>query len=171
MNKLLSKSTLLFLIIFSLFSFGCSRVPSDKSMIEHFRAKEADFNKLLTMAREDKEIEKFTPEAVYKNTNDGKKDLLKTDIPSERIDEYHRLFQQTGVKGITKQADGGYSFDYWDGRPGLDPIDSAFKYYLYAETPPAPLLDSLEDSSKLPKDDFAYKQISDNWYLAYILLD
>lgn len=149
--------------LFALLTVGCgffSGQPSDKSMEENYRAHETDFKKLANMFREDANLDHINEAAAY--LPGGGSEPPKAEIPPQRLEEYHRLFKQTGVK-IILRGDNRIFFGAWSG-DGLD-ID-----YMFAENPPSPLIDSRDQMDKLPQDELravGYKKIADNWYLRF----
>ena len=160
--------------LFAMLAVGCgffSRPPaSDKSMQENFRAHEADFKKLASMFKEDNFS--FVSEAVPYLPSPERGQLKAAELSPQRLDEYLRLFKQTGVIYISR-GEGYISFLTQE---GSDPIDDLDKSYVYAENPPSPLVDSLDQIDKLPGNQLkkgVYKKIADNWYIefSYTTLD
>jgi hypothetical protein len=155
-------STLIGLFVFWIVGCGFfGGMPSDKSMESNFRAHETDFKKLVSMFKEDANLDHINEAAAYLPSNEIKPP--KAEIPPQRLDEYHRLFKQTGVK-IMFRGDNRIFFGEWS-EGGLD------KSFMYAENPPSPLVDSREQMDKLPPDELGrtvgYKKIADNWYLRF----
>lgn len=148
---------------------GCSSIPpSDQSMEEKFRAREAEFRKLASMFKEDSNLDSVDLTAAYL-PGDQPGTLPKAEISSGRMDEYRRLLNQTGVKKLRRYQD-SIHFIVWRGWNGIDPTNFKAKDYVYAETPPSPVADSLDQRDKLLIDGSApevYKKIADNWYLEY----
>ena len=135
--------------------------PSDKAMEENFRSHEADFNRLVTMFKEDSGVKTIDLESAY--TFDEPRQ--EPNLPSQRLSEYRRLLRQINVKSIYR-GETGISFLAWIG--GMD-MGKA-KYYVYTETPPTSLVDSLDKAEVLPRsygDIIANKKIGGNWYLSY----
>ena len=160
-------------LIFALSATGCffSRPPTDESMEEKFRSNEAAFKRLVMMIREDINLAAVDLEAAYLSSEKTADARPRAEIPAKRIEEYRRLLKQIGVHEI-RNADDGVFFLVWQGRE-IDPMNSGHKNYLYTETLPSPMLDSLNDTSKLPYQpgmDSGYKKIAENWYLEFIYL-
>lgn len=156
--------------VFVLSAVGCffSSPPSDKSMEEKFRSNEAAFNRLVVMIREDMNLAAVDLEAAYLPSKEIGDVRPKAKIAAKRTDEYHRLLKQIGANEI-RNIGGSIVFSVWESRE-IDPMNSGHKNYLYTETLPSPLLDSLDDTSELPSrtgEDLGYKKISDNWYLEF----
>ncbi len=161
-------------VFFVLSAFGCffSSPPSDISMEEKFRSNEAAFNRLVGMMREDSNLVAVDLKAAYLLSNEIGDDRPRSDITAKRIDEYHRLLKQIGVNEIGNFG-GSTTFKVWE---TFDWMSSEHKNYLYIETLPSPLLDSLNDKSKLRYEmkksaELGYKKIADNWYLEFIYFD
>jgi hypothetical protein len=153
--------------LFAMLAVGCGffgGLPSDESMEENFRAHEADFKKLTSMFKEDANLGHVNEAAAYLPGNE--RDSPKAELSPQRLDEYHRLFKQTGVK-IILRGDDRIFFGSWGGSDstGILGID-----YMYVENPPSPLIDSRDQLDKLPDDQqrkTGYKKIADNWYLRF----
>lgn len=163
----------IFAVIFLLSATGCffSRPPSDNSMEEKFRSNEAAFKRLVVMMREDMNLAAVNFDAAYFPSKEFGDSRPKADIPAKRFDEYRRLLKQIGASEIVNTG-GNISFTVWESGI-VDPIKSGYKNYLYTETLPSPMLDSLDDTSKLRKaagEDSGYKKIAENWYLEFIYL-
>lgn len=143
---------------------GCffSHPPSDESMEDKFRSNEAAFRRLVVMIREDINLAGVDLNAAYLPSKEiGVRP--EAEIPAKRVEEYHRLLKQTGVTEMTNAGD-KIAFLAWQSRE-IDPTGSGYKNYLYTETLPSPLLDSLDDTSKLQKaagENSGYKKIAEN---------
>ena len=166
-NLILQIALFLFAILvggcgsFDVFNHDETPMPSDKAMEENFRTHEADFNKLVTMIREDAEVKIVDLESAY--TFDVPRQKL--ELPPQRLSEYRRLLKQINVKSIY-HGEMGISFLAWSGGTDMGKA----KYYVYSETPQTSLVDSLDNTSKLPHtsgDISASKKIGGNWYLSY----
>lgn len=158
-------------ILFVWLAVGCgffSRPPSDKTMEERFRSNEADFNKLITMYKEDKLFE-LTPEAAYVEPANGNDRGVKTELPPPRMEEYRRLLRQVNAGHVigTGRKVVLYVFE---GNVGWLESDYQSKSYVYAEKPPSSIVVSLDRKNDLPDNDYlidAYKKIADKWYLHF----
>jgi hypothetical protein len=162
--------------LFAMLAVGCgffSSPASDKSMLENFRAHEADFKKLASMFKEDNlgYVNKVAAAFLPSTERDPPK---AAELPPQRLDEYHRLFKQTGVIHIAR-GEGYISFLTQE---GSDPIDGLNKDYVYAENPLSPLVGSLDQIDQLSRyrgqlRKGVYKKIADNWYIEFriIMLD
>lgn len=166
MTKISKIILLLSLFMLAFFSIFYNSTPSDHTMSDQFYAKAADFNKLLTMVRED-DLDRISLDKVYKNRADGEKGRIQVELPPERMEEYRRLFQKTAVQLIINDENDRYVFGFWKGVYSLDLRTSHSKSFVYLETPPKNLFDSLDEAKKLSNNSMSYKKISDNWYLEY----
>ena len=164
--------------LFAMLAVGCgifsSPPASDKSWQENFRAHEADFKKLASMFKEDANLFLLNEAAGFFDSTERSVPPKAAELPPQRMDEYRRLLKQTGVLMISRG--GGYI--YFVTQEGHDPIDYLHKRYVYAENPPSPLVDSLDQIDKLSRNrgqlrKGVYKKIADNWYLEFriIILD
>ena len=156
------------LALFGLLAVGCSSLnptPTDKSMEEKFRANEADFKKIVTMFREDK-LSRLRPDAAYTEPNGELNPAVKVELPVPRMEEYRRLLRQIGSDGMESMSNNQAIILYvFTGKGGWFSSDYREKSYVYSETPPEPIVDSLDqDKTK----QIGYKKITDIWYLKYI---
>lgn len=138
---------------------GCSTIgyPSDRLLQARFRSAEADFNKLASMFKEDSHLFKLDRESAYSSWD------TKADLPQQRMDEYRHLLTKLKLVSVNRgEASGDVYLLVWTSRRML--FGAKSKYYLYAETPPEPLVDSL-DKLLGGTEAFAHKKISNNWYL------
>lgn len=172
-NKNMFNLKKIMVVTLALLVVGCffSSPPPDKSMEEKFRSNEAAFKRLVVMMREDMNLAAVDIDAAYLPSKEITDARTKAEISAKRIEEYRRLLKQIGVNEI-RNADSGILFLVWQSRE-IDLMNSGHKNYLYTETLPSPLLDSLDDTSKLPYQsgmDSGYKKIAENWYLEFIYL-
>lgn len=136
--------------------------PDDTILEERFRLLEADFNRLALMFKEDKTLISVNDEAAWLDYG------VKADIPQQRLDEYRSLFKKLGVKHIGRgEKSGDFYLPVWQ-RDGGSFGKGAAKYYVFADTAPEPLTDSLDKAyseTSRGHDAFGYKRVSGNWYL------
>ena len=156
-----------FIFLFALVVFSCSNpMPTDKSMEENFRARESDFHKLVSMMRENVSLESVDENGAFRP-----RDIY---VPAQQLDEYRRLLRETGVKNVVS-FNGSIIFIFWVDGDGfydryIDPGAYQVKEYIYTETMPSSLFDSLDDTEKLNVKQgvtSGFKKIGDNWFLRY----
>lgn len=157
---------LLSLFMIAFLSIFYNPTPSDHTMSDQFYSKVADFNKLLAMVMED-DLDSITPNKVYKKQADKKNLRLQVELAPERMEEYRRLLQKTGIQQIFNDENDRYVFGFWKGVYDMGLRTSHSKSFVYLETPPKNLFNSLDEAKKLPNNSMSYKKISDNWYLEY----
>ena len=148
------------LLVGCILACGCSNVgyPSDRTLDEKFRSCEADFVKLVSLFKEDAKLHKLDYEST-RSFGD-----LKTIIPEQRMEEYRGLLTKLGVKSLTRDERTGDIYLLVWSRPHMV-IGSKSKFYVYAEKPPEPLVDSLDGLAN-GTDALAYKRITHHWYLS-----
>lgn len=133
--------------------------PSDESLIERFHSEQADFEKLVAMLSEDRNLVRLTGDYVsYRN--------YATPLPNERLVEYRRLLKSLMLSdGVSRSPDG---FQLVASSRGMVLASSA-KSYSYSLKEPAPIVDSLDAVIKQNRGDQQpiWRRISGNWYLSY----
>lgn len=109
------------------------------------------------MFKEDSHLFKLDHESAFTSWD------TKADLPQQRMDEYRQLLTKLNVISVNRrEPSGDIALLVWTRRHMI--IGTKSKYYLYAETPPEPLVDSLDELVG-GADAFAHKRISNNWYL------
>ena len=154
------------LALLGLLAVGCSSLrvpPTDKSMEEKFRANGADFNKLITMFREDK-LSQLTPETAYIELSGNSDRAIQTELTPLRMEEYRRLLRQVGAEGIDTMNQAIILYVFTNKGEWVSQ-DYREKSYVYSQTPLSPIVGSL-DQNENPH--IGYKKISDDWYLRYV---
>jgi hypothetical protein len=141
---------------------GCDTVahPSDAVLIERFYRHQADFEKLVTMLDQDRDLVRITAKNVFLEKGATRQ------VPKERHDEYRRLLELLQLNGgIQRDKDGLILIASLKGII----IPNSSKSYLYALTEPSPLVESLDHVVSNNRGDQrpVYKRISGNWYLDY----
>lgn len=143
-----------------------SQPPSDRALEDRFRSREAELQRLVSMFQEDAQAGEVTPEAAYLPYSMGH-EKRRVDLSPERLSEYRRLLKKNALSAV--QRGGG-------GRIYLEAFASDYeqwKGYVYTESAPAPLVDTLNDFQAIGRSPAldstftrsGYKKISDNWYL------
>lgn len=146
--------------------------PSDNDLIEIFQKNEADFEKLIQMAKEDSEFVRIAPDFTWHKDNASvPRDVL--NLPSERFDEYRKLFRKLELKAgiINSQPK-----DVWfvSSAKGLVTGGSS-KGFMFLTEEPFPLVESLDEPDwnrpelKGRKSKILYRKLKDNWYLYYLI--
>lgn len=156
-GRLNNRFCCIFLSIFCYLN-GCARFPSDEMMIAHFRANKGDFERLLSMFRNDKELarigEDFTDPAVIV-------------IRQERLREYRNLLKQLDIYSLGGSTEKDF-VKLHSHSVGLS-ISGRAKGYVYSEEIPRLVVDDLDAYfAKHKRSSFtAYRSIEGNWYLFY----
>jgi hypothetical protein len=159
------KRNFTFIFLLSVFAAACGnslhfweKYPSDSLMEQRFREHEADFNRLADMFREDAQLSGVNYESAWLDYE------VKANIPQQRLDQYRSLFKKLQVEHIGRgRESGNFYLPFWHRDDYY--IGSATKYYIYAESPPSPLVDSLDKLQNSGQDAAAFKRISGNWYM------
>lgn len=160
----LSLSTLLLLLLCAA-SYFWSGPPSDRVLEERFRSRGADFNRLVSMFKEDSQLGEVTLEAAYLPYHPGS-EKHKANLSPQRMIAYRSLIKSNGLTAIKRGTRGEIFLAAFE-------VDmERWKGYVYAELPPSPLVSSLDDTKEIFEKPQAqsmttsgYKRIADNWYL------
>ncbi|MCM3874413.1 MAG: hypothetical protein ND895_27295 [Pyrinomonadaceae bacterium] len=133
---------------------------TDRSLEERFRSHEAEFSRLVQMLKEDSEVSRVNNEGAYK-AND-----IKATPSANRLEDYRGLLSKLDLISIFRDSgtDKIY-FALWNKADWF--MGGTNEYFVYAETPPAEeqyLVESL-DKLRTQTDAFAFKKITDRWYL------
>lgn len=156
-NVIFAASVLLLLIL-----GGCQNplnsYPTDSLLEERFRSHQIDFNRLADMFKEDAHLSRISPTAAWVSYD------VKASVPQQRFNEYRALFDKLKVKEIARgDPSGNFYILAWSKSDFI--IGGSSKLYIYAETPPAPLVDSLDKLKNSGHDAYAFKKIADHWYM------
>ena len=143
---------------------------SDQSLTKKFKQHEAEFNKLVMMAKKDNKFTRINPYYTYlENDERWPRPESKLDLTEERWNEYRKLFENSGAyDGIMRKID----------RSGVrTPSGTIFfiastkrdslKGYVYSETPLSPLFNSLDSLVSPSGNCLVYKRLNDKWYLFF----
>lgn len=142
---------------------GCNATshPSDQVLEHRFRARESDFNKLVQMLNEDKDIVRLDGDFVFLN------DSSTRNISNHRLAEYRRLFKAVGLEsGIHR--DRVHAVRLIASSKGLF-IPTSEKSYVYSSVEPSPVVESLDKIIERNRGDQppVFKRLSGDWYLYY----
>jgi len=149
-------------IAFLLCSISCSTShPTDYTLEQNLRLHQADFDKLVSMLNEDKDILRISDENVFFNEHS------KHALPQERLNEYRHFFKKLELEGGVHR-EGNNTLIFIASNRGLL-IPNSGKTYVYTLQPPSPIVDSLDDIIKSKTGDQTpiYKRLYGHWYLAY----
>jgi hypothetical protein len=136
--------------------------PSDSVMEATFNKHEAEFNRLVSMIKEDSPVDLVWPDRASAPSPNTVPNRVDVELPKERQKEYRTLFKRLGVRNMTRWRD-TITLEAWENN---NFVSSESKSYFYAESPPSPLVSSLEESSST-RDVSEYKHVRGNWYLHY----
>jgi hypothetical protein len=144
---------------------ACWLLPltSDARLEAVFRRNKGDFETLVRMSNEDSRFRRISLEFTHPRDHAG--------FPQARWTEYRRLFKKLGLEaGITREGPPTTIFFDATGRGFV--FGEEIKGYVYSETPPSPLVKSLDHGipPEVPVDPhgtWAFKVIEKNWYLYY----
>jgi hypothetical protein len=163
MKQLISRIALFSILVAVAFFVG-SRVaphPSDREMEQRLIAHEAEFNRLIDMLFEDKEIAIIDYDYVFPEQGSS------ITISNERLREYRSLFRKIGLD-VGAARDNPNTIRLVASRKGLF-LPRSEKSYVYSKIEPTPLVDSLDEIAKenSGKHSPVYRRLKGNWYLYY----
>jgi hypothetical protein len=140
---------------------------SDEAMIANFARHEAEFQRMVEMAEEDRRFTRIATEFTYPKTPKPTWDLgpAVALLPEARWSEYRALFLAANVPDGISHHDAQISLLYW----GSGVLDSTtYLEYVYSPEPPTPLVTSIDGARRSGAcGDRCYRQIADSWYLLY----
>jgi hypothetical protein len=167
---MLKKQTSLALIFaITIISFGCGSpldLPhkTDDELIKNFQEHKAEFENLLLMVLEDKDL--------FRVDNDwtSPEEPEKIGVSKERINKYRKIFKQLNIpRGFyAYRKEGIYSFT--SSAQGLG-VSGSSKGYVWSKTIPKNVIEN--DIDKYTEKPFTqdkypvYRHIEGNWYLTY----
>ncbi|MEI8292494.1 MAG: hypothetical protein WCG66_00740 [bacterium] len=146
-----------------LFIGGCgeSDHPKDNTLIINFRRNEVDFEHLLTMLRQDKELERVD------DTWTKPEDPATIGVTKERISSYRAIFSKLGIPRRFYAFHDPERFTLLASAHGLSVTGSA-KGYAYMVQKPDLVVASLDEYWSADGKSFtAYRHIKGNWYLYF----
>lgn len=147
-------------LLIALGACDIARHPSDAVLVESFYKHQPDFEKLVAMLDQDKDLIRITAQNTFLQRDANRQ------LPRERQDEYRRLLKLLKLNGgIQRDKDGLIFIASLQGVV----IPNSAKSYIYALKEPSPLVESLDEVISNNRGDQkpVYKRISGNWYLDY----
>jgi hypothetical protein len=149
-------------VIIYLFLAACGH-PSDESLRVRFLQREASFDKLLRMAREDSQMSHIAPAFTWPTNKE-------VPFPTQRWDEYRRLFRELGIEDGIQRLDNDRGLILIVRSTGMLGRGTA-KGYAYSTKQLEPVVDSLDTAIPQPcagqKHCIAFKRLKNNSYLSY----
>ena len=154
----LRKCACLLFLLFFVAGCGIFSYPTDQTMEARFRSDEASFQRLVQMFKEDARLYSLNHKAASLAFDQ------KADLSTQRMEEYRSLLRRLGLWVVSRgEKTGNIYLKAWHQNGFL--IGGSSKYYVYAEDPPAGLVDSLDKLKDGGQDAYAFKKIFDRWYL------
>jgi len=150
-------SILIFCVLFTACIFN---YPSDGILEQRFHSNKAEFDKLITMLKEDRDIVTLGFNYVFY------KDESSRELSEERLNEYRKLFKELNLNsGIYRDNESSVRLIIFE--KGW--LTNSEKSYLYSSIKPSEIVNSLDEIIKNDAGNHraAYKKIQDNWYLYY----
>lgn len=142
---------------------GCSvnPHPTDQMLEQRLNSNQADFDKLVGMFNEDRDIVRLDYNYVFLSEDSNR------NIPKERLDAYRHLFKKLELEGGFHR-DGNNVIRLIASTGGMFTANSE-KSYVYSRNELSPLVDSLDRVIKNDRGDQSpiYKKLHSNWYLYY----
>jgi hypothetical protein len=145
-----------------LLAAGCSYKSTftDRALEEKFRSQEAEFNRLVHMFKEDRQLSIVNSRDAFVAFN------VKANLPPPRFENYRDLLKQLNLNSISRgEQSGNVYLARWNKNDFF--IGGSNEYYVYAEFPPAEemyFVDSL-DHLRRQTDAYAFKKIAAGWYM------
>jgi hypothetical protein len=142
---------------------GCG-LTSDSRLETVFRKNQPDFDRLVAMSQQDTGFRVIASSFTHAYSPDG------AALSQDRWNEYRRLFSKLGISGGLAHSDSlkAAVFFLADGR-GLFVTNGLYKGYAYCETPPFPMVNSVDAMPRNLYDKnghaIAFKALGGNWYL------
>src|SRR5688572_8154974 len=154
-----------FLILFLLLltGAGCRAAshPTDDVLLRNFARHETDFERLLTMIRADKKLERVD------DTWTRPQDPSTIGVTPERIKSYRRIFATLGIPRGFYAFHDPERFTFLAGTRGLSVTGSA-KGYAYLAEKPRLVVTNLDTYWSADGRSFtAYRHIKGRWYLYF----
>jgi hypothetical protein len=152
------------LMLSAAFTGGDIPHKSDEELIANFQSHKAEFNRMLQMINEDKDLARVD----YDWTSPENPRTV--GISQERIDEYRSLFRRAGVPRGFSAFQSKDSIEFIASSQGLA-VSGSSKGYLYAKEPPSRVIDNLDNyraqKSTLSPAFPVFRHIEGNWYLFF----
>ncbi len=162
---LLAAPLLVYALMFSwIFTSGDIPHKPDEELIANFQSHKAEFNKLLQMVNEDKDLKRVD---YYWTAPENPQTI---GVSQERIDEYRRLFNKADIpRGFAAFQSKDY-IEFISSAQGLA-VSGSSKSYVYSIERPSNVVDNLDTyrspESKSSPTYPAYRHIEGNWYLCF----
>ena len=152
---------ILFWLLLTVGGCGKSSHPTDDALLRNFASHEADFERLLTMIRADKKLQRVD------DTWTRPEDPSTIGITPERIRSYRALFSTLGIpRGFYAFHDPEH-FTFLSSTRGLSVSGSA-KGYAYLAQRPNLVVTNLDAYWSADGRSFtAYRHIKGSWYLYF----
>lgn len=148
------------LIFTTLFVACILNYPSDEVLEQRFHSNKAEFDKLIAMLDEDKDIVTLGLNYVFYKGESSR------EVSEERLNEYRKLFKKLKLNaGIYRDNESSVRLIIF--KKGW--LTNSEKSYLYSSIEPSTLVNSLDDVIKNDAGNHrsVHKKIQDNWYLYY----
>lgn len=144
----------------------------DRDLEYIFDTHEEDFNSLISMFKEDTQLELVDSKNTRLSTVNNSTGMPTNGITDVRLNAYRALFQKIGLQyGMSRTnipntiAIGTYASGFV--------TNGIYKGYMYSPNNLEPLYDNLDNVnySEIPTDTFIFKKMRDSWYLYFIYYD
>ena len=137
---------------------SCSSSPTDRVMEDMLRSNEAEFNQLVSMFKEDASLWEVNREFAKSSWD------TKAILPSRRMEEYRRLLTRLNLIDVGRGERSGNTYlKAW--HRGAFPFGGSTKFYVYAESQPDRIVDSIDRIERGGQDASVFMKVKDNWYL------
>jgi hypothetical protein len=151
---------------------ACSSYPTDRAMESKLSTHRAEFDELVSMFKVDEDLRSVNREvAPGQNPNQS--------LPDERIAEYRRLLTELDLIAVERSRSGDIYLKVWETEPSyfMGSLVYSAKSYVYIQSqsgqigdlvsPSKKLVDSLDQAARSSDSVYAFKKVTDDWYLHY----
>ena len=151
-----------FLVILgTMVACGLTSHPSDQELEQQLRSHTAEFDKLVSMLREDSDVVRLDSKHVFLSKTS------KRTISEYRLNEYRRLFKKLGLEGGVHRYESEV-IRFIASTEGMF-VPSSEKSFVHSTIELTPQVNSLDDvaNQESTSQQPVYKKVFGNWYLYY----
>jgi hypothetical protein len=156
---------------FALFYLIFHPLKSDKQLIDDFHRNQTNFEKIVRMANEDKNVKSIYEDFVLLNGYENWRDDSQNGFSTKRWNAYKELLSNLENPSLSRISKEGDILEIVSASTAVSEISEdetivITKGYAYSLKEPAPLVESLDELGFKDGGTF-YKKIDENWYLYF----